>query len=103
MTVARFCLAAVAALVMVSSAALAQEDPTTGRIVRIDRGNGTITLQHKQSGTVGAAAPISLVDTYKIHEGLTLNGLNALEAGDLVDFTAAEIGGVRTVMKIQKQ
>jgi Cu/Ag efflux protein CusF len=99
----RSILANVAVLTIIGSAALAQEDQTTGRIIRIDQANGMITLQHRQGGTVGAVGADNLVDIYKMKDGLTLNGLNALEAGDRVVFTEAQIGGVRTVTKIEKQ
>jgi Cu/Ag efflux protein CusF len=102
---ARIMLANVAALSIICSVApgLAQEDQTTGRIINIDQANGMITLQHRQSGTVGAVGAGNLVDTYKMQDGLTLNGLNALEVGDRVVFTEVQIGGVWTVKKIQKE
>jgi Cu/Ag efflux protein CusF len=99
---ARIILASVAALSIIGSEALAQEDQTTGRIIKIDQANGLITLEHKQGGTVGAAGANNLVGTYNMN-GLTLNGLNSLDVGDRVVFTEVQIGGVWTVTKIEKQ
>lgn len=57
MTTAKIILAGTAALAVVSSAALAQENQT-GMITKIDRIHGTVSIQgedkEKQSGTVGA-------------------------------------------------
>jgi Cu/Ag efflux protein CusF len=101
MAFAKITLASVAVLTVISSGALAQEDQTTGKIIKIDQANGKITLEHKGGGTVGAATAVkNPVDTYKIGDGLTLS---ALKVGDPVAFTEARIGGVWTVTKIQKQ
>jgi Cu/Ag efflux protein CusF len=100
MAVMKITLASVAVLTMISSGALAQEDQTTGKVIKIDQANGKITLEHKQGGTVGAAAASNLVDTYKMGNGLMLS---ALKVGDPVVFTEARIGDVWTATKIQKQ
>jgi Cu/Ag efflux protein CusF len=99
MSIAKFILASAAAIA-ISSAALAQEYQTTGKILKIDQASGKITLQHKQGGTVGAATTNNIVDEYKMQDGLKLNGL---QVGDPVAFTEARIGDVWTVTKIQKQ
>jgi Cu/Ag efflux protein CusF len=78
---------------------LAQENQNTGRITQLDHINGKMTLQHAPAGTVGAVGASSLVDEYKIQDGLAKD----LHAGDEVDFTAAQIGGVLTITKIQKK
>jgi Cu/Ag efflux protein CusF len=99
MSIGKLVLASVAAI-SISSAALAQEFQTTGRIMKIDQASGKITLQHKQGGTVGAATTNNLVDEYKIQDGLKLNGL---QVGDPVAYTEAQVDNVWTVTKIQKQ
>jgi Cu/Ag efflux protein CusF len=100
MTLSKTILASAAVIAIISSGALAQQFQTTGKIINIDQASGKITLEHKQGGTVGAAAANNLVDTYKIGEGLTFD---ALKVGDPVVFTEARIGDVWTVTKIQKQ
>ena len=99
MTLAKISLASVAAITIISWGALAQENQK-GRITQLDHINGKITLQHAPAGTVGAVGASSLVGEYKIQDGIASN---ALHAGDEVDFTAAQIGGVLTITKIQKQ
>ena len=79
--------------------ASAQENQNKGRIIELDHINGKITLQHAPTGTVGAVGASSLVDEYKIKDGLASD----VHAGDEVDFTAAQIGGVWTITKIQKK
>ena len=92
-------LASAAAITIVSWGASAQENQNKGRIIQFDHINGKITLQHAPTGTVGAAGASSLVDEYKIRDGLASD----VHAGDEVDFTAAQIGGVWTITKIQKK
>src|SRR5258705_4793697 len=84
----------------ISWGALAQENQNTGRISQFNHINGKITLQHAPAGTVGAVGASSLVDEYKIQDGVASKDLHA---GDEVDFTAAQIGGVLTIAKIQKK
>jgi Cu/Ag efflux protein CusF len=99
MTLAKISLASAAAITLISWGALAQENQNTGRITQLDHINGKMTLQHAPAGTVGAVGASSLVDEYKIQDGLAKD----LHAGDEVDFTAAQIGGVLTITKIQKK
>jgi Cu/Ag efflux protein CusF len=99
MTLAKISLAGAAAITIISWGALAQENQNTGRITQLDHINGKMTLQHAPAGTVGAVGASSLVDEYKIQDGLAKD----LHAGDEVDFTAAQIGGVLTITKIQKK
>ncbi len=80
---------------------VAQADPIrkldpTGTIVKLDA-KGTIVLAHPQNGL--ADAP-TVVDQYRVRDGLPISHL---DADDKVDFTAAQVGGVWTVTKIQKQ
>ena len=98
MKIATIILAAAAATVLVSSAASAQQ-AVTGSVTKIDEPNGKITIQQTQSGTVGATAG-GATDDFKVQDGLLFN---ALQPGDKVVFTASEIGGVKTITKLEKQ
>jgi len=100
MALAKISLASAAAITIISWGALAQENQNKGRITQLDHINGKITLQHAPAGTVGAVGASSLVDEYKIQDGVASKDLHA---GDEVDFTAAQIGGVLTITKIQKK
>jgi len=100
MTLAKISLATAAAVTIISWGALAQENQNKGRITQFDHINGRLTLQHAPTGTVGAVGASSLVDEYKIQDSV---GSKDLHAGDEVDFTAARIGGVLTITKIQKR
>lgn len=89
---------AAAAAIAIGSTALAQQS-VTGTITKVDEPNGKVTIQQTQSGTVGANSS-GAADDFKVQDGLMFN---ALKAGDKVVFTASEIGGVKTVTKIEKQ
>ena len=89
---------AAAAAITIGSAALAQQS-LTGTITGVDEPNGKVTIQQTQSGTVGANSG-GAADDFKVQDGLMFN---ALKAGDRVVFTASDIGGVKTVTKIEKQ
>ena len=99
MTRAKISLASAAAITIISWGALAQENQSKGRITQLNHITGNITLQHAPAGTVGAVGASPLVDEYKIQDSLAKD----LHAGDEVDFTAAQIGGVLTITKIQKK
>jgi Cu/Ag efflux protein CusF len=98
MTLATIRLASAAAITIISWGASAQENQNKGRIIQLDHINGKITLQHAPAGTVGAVGA-TLFDEYKIKDGLASD----VHASDEVDFTAAQIGGVWTITKIQKK
>jgi Cu/Ag efflux protein CusF len=91
-------LASATAITIISSGALAQQ-ALTGSITKIDEPNGKITIQQAQSDTVGANAG-GATDDFKVQDGLAFN---AFQAGDKVVFTATEIGGVKTITKLQRQ
>ena len=95
MKVAKTILAGVAAITLVSSGALAQV-AQTGRITKLDP-KGKIGLEHHANGQAGAP---TVVDEFKVQDGLPVSNL---KAGDKVTFTAAQVGEVWTVTKIQKQ
>lgn len=99
MKIAKIVLAGSVALVLMSSAAWAQQATTgTGTVTIIDRIHGTIAIQPAQSGTVGA-------NTGGAATEFKLQGapLEALHAGDKVTFSATETGGTKTITKIEKQ
>jgi Cu/Ag efflux protein CusF len=93
---------AVAAALAISFGASgqAQEDQTSGKILKIDQANGKITLEHRQGGTTGAANPKMLTDEYQIGQGLAVSGFRP---GDQVSYTEARVSGAWTVTKIKKQ
>ena len=70
MTLAKISLASAAAITIISWGALAQENQNKGRITQLDHINGKITLQHAPAGTVGEVGASSLVDEYKIQDGV---------------------------------
>ena len=98
MTIARILSAGTAALIIISSVALAQQ-AVTGTITGINRLNGTIAIKQTQSGTVGANTG-GAAEEFKVQGGLSLEDLHA---GDKVSFSAAQTGGMRTITNLQKQ
>lgn len=88
----------VTAIVIISSGALAQQSHT-GSVAKVDEANGKITIQQTQSGTVGTTTGGAAED-FKVQDGLLFN---ALQPGDKVVFTATEVGGVKTITKLEKQ
>ena len=91
-------LASATAITIISSAALAQQ-AQTGSITNVDEANGKMTIQQTQTGTVGANTG-GATDEFKVQDGLIFN---AFRPGDKVVFTATDIGGVKTITKLQKQ
>jgi Cu/Ag efflux protein CusF len=98
MRTARIILAGAAGATMLMSAALAQQTGA-GTVTRIDRLNGTIAIQQTPSGTVGANAG-GATEQFKIQDGAMLE---ALHAGDRVNYSATENSGVKTISTIKKQ
>jgi Cu/Ag efflux protein CusF len=89
---------ATATIAIIGSSAMAQQ-ALTGAITKLDEAKGTITIQPTQSGTVGANTGGAAED-FKVQDGLLFN---AFQAGDKVVFTATDVGGVKTITKLQKQ
>src|ERR1700732_5217216 len=87
------------ALLAVTPALAWPQQPLTGTIVTIDRISGTIGIQQPQSGTVGAGGGGATEQQYKAPDGV----LDKLHAGDKVTFTASEIGGKKTITKIESK
>jgi hypothetical protein len=102
MKMAKITLAGLAALTVLSSASLAQQG-MTGTVTRIDRLDGTVSIQlqkpQNQGGTVGAntGAPEELKT--KVQGNL----LNTLHAGDRVKFSITDTAGAKTVANLERE
>lgn len=98
MKVAKIILAGTTALIIISSAAFAQQAPT-GTVTQVDRINRTVAIKQTQSGTTGANNG-GAAEEYKAQDSLSLDKLHA---GDKVTFSATETGGIKTITKLQNQ
>ena len=102
MKIAKITLAGLAALIALSSASFAQQG-LTGTVTRIDRLDGTVSIQlqkpQNQGGTVGAnTGPAEELKT-KVQGNL----LNTLHAGDRVKFSITDAGGAKTISNLERQ
>jgi Cu/Ag efflux protein CusF len=89
-------LAALAALVLIVSPALADSDMVKAQVVNIDKSAGTITLQHgpiKKLGMDGMTMPYGVAQPAM---------LDKVKVGDLIEFDVTLINGAPTVTKIDK-
>lgn len=86
------------AIVVIGSGALAQQS-LTGSVTKVDEANGKIAIQQTQSGTVGTSTGGAAED-FKVQDGLLFN---AVRPGDKVVFTVTDVGGVKTITKLEKQ
>jgi Cu/Ag efflux protein CusF len=93
-----FAGAAVILILITCSSAFAQQS-VTGTISKVDEANGKIAIQQTQSGTVGAN-PGGAAEEFKAQDGLIFN---AVKPGDKVVVTVTEVGGVKTISKLEKQ
>ena len=98
MKTAKTILSGAAALLVVCSSAFAQQN-LVGTISKMDEASGKIAIQQTQPGTVGASSS-GASEEFKIQDGLVFN---AFQVGDKVVFTVTEIGGVKTITKLEKQ
>ncbi|MGL6062341.1 MAG: copper-binding protein [Bradyrhizobium sp.] len=89
-------IAASAALALFSSAALAEQ----GTVTQIDRTTNTIAIQQPQDGTVGAGGGGAVGKQFKVQPA---GSLEALHAGDKVEFTVTQSGGIDTITRIEKK
>lgn len=95
----RIMLAGAAALSLFATGAVA--DDMTGMITRIDRLNGTISIQQTQKGTVGASTgSAGALQEYKAKDAAMLE---AVHAGDRVTYSATQTNGTGTLTKLEKQ
>ena len=98
MKLANIVIAGTAALTIISSSALAQQTQT-GTVTRIDRVNGTVAIQQAPSGTVGAGGG-GAAEEFKVQNGASLD---AVHAGDRVNFSATGSGATKTITKLERQ
>lgn len=102
MKTAKMTLAGLAVLTALSSASWAQQG-LTGTVTRIDRLDGTVSIQlqkpQNQGGTVGAntSAPEELKT--KVQGNL----LSTLHAGDRVKFSITDTGGSKTITNLERE
>jgi Cu/Ag efflux protein CusF len=94
----KFMLAGIATLILISSGASA-EQALTGTVTEIDRIDGTIAIRQTQNGTVGANSG-GPTEAFKAQDGVALDDVHA---GDKVTASTTEVGGVKTITKLQKQ
>jgi Copper binding periplasmic protein CusF len=86
------------ALVVLSSAALAQQ-AHTGVVTGINRLNNTVAIRQTQDGTVGANTG-GAAEEFKLGSGISLE---TLHAGDAVSYSANETGGTKTITKLERR
>jgi Cu/Ag efflux protein CusF len=98
MKIAKTIFAGAALILVASSGAIAQQK-LAGTISKVDEANGKIAIQQTQSGTVGASSAAA-AEEFKVQDGLLFN---ALQPGDKVVFSVTEVGGVKTITKLEKQ
>jgi Cu/Ag efflux protein CusF len=98
MKLATIMIAGTAALTIISSSAFAQE-ALTGTVTRIDRLKGTVAIQQTQSGTVGAGGG-GAAEEFKVQNAASLD---AVHAGDRVNFSATGTGGAKTITKLERK
>ena len=97
MKIAGMIMAAIAALSIAGTSALAQQ-MRTGMVTRIDRITGTISIKDVPDGTTGANVGAA-TEEFKVQDGARLN---ALHAGDSVTFAVSDTAGTKTITKIDK-
>lgn len=95
---AKTILASVTAVIVLTSAALAQQ-AANGMVTQIDRLNGTMAIQEIQSGTVGASGG-GASQQFKVQDAQLLDNFHA---GDRVTYSTTENNGVKTITKMQRQ
>jgi hypothetical protein len=102
MKMAKITLAGLATLTVLSSASLAQT-AMTGTVTRIDRLDGTVSIQlqkpQNQGGTVGATTGAPEELKTKVQGNL----LNTLHAGDRVKFSINDTGGAKTIANLERE
>jgi len=84
--------------VSLSVAAHAQEF-RVGTITGLDEVKGTIAIAEASTGTVGSSAA-DAGQEFKLQDGLMFNALNA---GDRISYTVEDVGGLKTVTKVERQ
>jgi Cu/Ag efflux protein CusF len=95
---AKIILASATAVIVLTSAVLAQQ-AANGMVTQIDRLNGTMAIQEIQSGTVGASGG-GASQQFKVQDAQLLDNFHA---GDRVTYSTTENNGVKTITKMQRQ
>jgi Cu/Ag efflux protein CusF len=98
MKTAKAIFASAALVLLTCSAAIAQQS-MTGTISKVDEASGKVAIQQSQGGTVGASSGAT-GEEFKVQDGLVFN---AIKPGDKVSFTVTDVGGVKTITKLEKQ
>ena len=101
MKIATMLSAGIAALIIQSSAGLAQQT-LTGTITGINRiTHDTIAIGSRHKAALSARIPATPLKEFKVQKGLSLEDLHA---GNRVSFSAATgSDGIKTITKLQKQ
>jgi Cu/Ag efflux protein CusF len=97
MKIAGTIMAAIAALGIAGTAALAQQ-MRTGMVTGINRISGSISIRDMPDGTTGANAGAA-TEEFKVQDGAKLNDLHA---GDRVTFAVSDAAGTKTITKIDR-
>src|SRR5215218_7536919 len=95
---AKAIFAGAALTLLACSGAIAQQS-LTGTISKVDEASGKIALQPTPGGTVGTTSG-GAAEEFKVQDGLLFN---AVKPGDKVTVTVTEVGGVKTITKLEKQ
>ena len=99
MKTSRAIMFGIAAITMISTAAIAQQSHH-GTIVQVEEAKGTITVVETPTGTTGSSAG-SATQEYRLQDGLLFN---ALQVGDVVvTFAVQENDGVKTITNLQEK
>jgi Cu/Ag efflux protein CusF len=85
-----------AVISVISTAALAEE--ATGKVTKVDKQKGTISIQLTQGGTVGVGS--GAVQKFKAQDRLLFN---ELRPGDKVIFDVFQANGTKTITKLNKE
>jgi hypothetical protein len=102
MKTAKMMLAGFAALTALSSASLAQQG-LTGTVTRIDRLDGTVSIQLQKPQTEGGTVGANSGAPEELKTKVQGNLLNTLHAGDRVKFSIADTGGGKTITNLERQ
>ncbi|WP_291851847.1 copper-binding protein [Bradyrhizobium sp.] len=97
MKIAGLTIAVTAAVTIVATSALAQQE-RSGLVTKIDRINGTIAIRNNPDATVGASP--GAAEEFKVQDAARLN---ALHAGDRVTFAVSDTPGAKIITKIEKK
>lgn len=97
MKIAATIMAAIAAISLASTSALAQQ-MRTGMVTGIDRISGTISIKDLPDGTTGAQDGAA-TEKFKVQDSARLE---ALHAGDRVSFAVGDAADSKIITKIDK-